>query len=400
MQKMDVQTKDLQEQIEAKEKELEKLSQTQIQAQKDKNASEQQAAEELEQTRQTARRTLQDSLVEEKQNKLKKGKEEFQESRKKATAELEEEIKRQKADLEGQLREELQTSQLPAQVAAAQATDDESEEGQARKDVERLSDALVKTENKLAEMEAELKNMRKSCDTSDSSTSHVSMNDMVQSLLAENRRKAAEAHSDLFGIYNTVPPDDDLPRAQTSNVISDLEQQRDPKEKRTHAEWADLTRQVQGLSTALYSEPSEAPYYDQTAQRHTDLEAIIMEYVRDHQIRMNKHFTELAEEYEYRRQLYEQSLQQRNLAIPEKARRPASALIPRQTNMMILESGGSRAPQGPPTSVTAAATTTATTASSNPYRRARRNNEVRSEYEQEQVIAELAAKEAMEKKVS
>jgi hypothetical protein len=38
-------------------------------------------------------------------------------------------------------------------------------------------------------------------------------------------------------------------------------------------------------------------------------------------------------------------------------------------------------------------------ASTNPYRRARRGNEVRSEYEQEQIIAEIAAKEALEKRI-
>jgi hypothetical protein len=95
---------------------------------------------------------------------------------------------------------------------------------------------------------------------------------------------------------------------------------------------------------------------------------------------------QLAEEYEYRRTLYDKQL---HSGIQAKDKPRKSMSVPVRHSILqggkptqpILESGASRV-------------------STNPYRRARRGNEVRSEYEQEQIIAEIAAKEALEKRIT
>ena len=381
MQKLDTESKEIQEKIDTKQKELEILTQAQVQAQKDEDELEQVAAEHQSQARETARKQVEENLEELKQSRLKKGEEEFEEANAKASAELEEEIRRRRDEMEVQLIEEME-SQM---TASAEPFDREEQE--ASEKVEKTSQAVAKTESKLEVIEADLKSKRQAREASGSQSGSVSTNDMVEKILAENQRKAAEAHSDPFGIYST----EETKQATTVTPVSELEEIRDPKERKTLSEWADLARQVQGLSTALYTEPSETPFFAQTEEHHKLLEPLIKEYVRDTQTRLNNHFTELAEEYEYRRRLYQEWQKQRRSLMSEAQRKPASALIPRQTNMMILESGGSRPPQPPPPP---------TTATSNPYRRARRNNEVRSEYEQEQIIAELAAKEAMDKKIA
>jgi hypothetical protein len=95
----------------------------------------------------------------------------------------------------------------------------------------------------------------------------------------------------------------------------------------------------------------------------------------------------LAEEYEVRKRLYEK--QQRKLA--KKAQRVSvtsrKSIMGKKEKEKPDNKGSNNLEQGG-------------RSTNNPYRRARRGNEVRSEYEQEQIIAEIAAREAMEKRIS
>ena len=149
--------------------------------------------------------------------------------------------------------------------------------------------------------------------------------------------------------------------------------------------------QVSNTAEALYSEPSESPYFHHNEEVDALLRPSLKEYIRDKNTRLTEEWTALAEEYEVRKRLYEK--QQRKLA--KKALRGSISVSKKSIfaggketkeaaqgidRSNILESGGR--------------------SSNNPYRRARRGNEVRSEYEQEQIIAEIAAKEAMEKRIA
>jgi hypothetical protein len=112
----------------------------------------------------------------------------------------------------------------------------------------------------------------------------------------------------------------------------------------------------------------------------------VQEHVRHKQNRLKKRWMQLAEEYEYRESEFKKQMKsndenrdkpKKSLSVPVRH----SILQGGKPNQPVLESAGGRT-------------------STNPYRRARRGNEVRSEYEQEQIIAEIAAKEAMEKRIT
>jgi hypothetical protein len=148
-----------------------------------------------------------------------------------------------------------------------------------------------------------------------------------------------------------------------------------------------MARQVTGLSDALYSEPSETPFYDQIQRTHEVIAPLAKEYIRDKNNRLTRHWTELAEEYEVRKRLYEK--QQRKLA--KKAR--GSFTVTSRPSIIGTNKEKKETPEEKPSEPAARS-------SNNPYRRARRGNEVRSEYEQEQIIAEIAAKEAMERRIT
>jgi hypothetical protein len=376
MAKADVQTKQLQKKVKEKKQQV---TVTEEMAQNAKDAHAEEAARQAQDVL-AQKEKRRDELKAKKQTdleaKLALGKVSFGESQVEATKVLDESV---------QARLETEKARLGGELEAQLAAADDplaAEERQAQKDMHKITASLAKSRTKLEAVELELEEQRKSRQAKSGSSQQVSIPDMVAQIYAENQRKAAEAHATPWGMFDGN---------DGSHQQSDLESLRDPKANRTHAEWADLARQVDGLSTALYSEPSEAPYYAQTEEHFRLMEPLVKEYVRDKQTRLTNHWTELAEEYEYRRRIYKHHRRVLHASIPEAQRKPASALIPRQTSMMVLESGGARDnTKEKPT----------TTPATNPYRRNRRGNEVRTEYEQEQIIAELAAKEAMEKKIA
>jgi hypothetical protein len=214
----------------------------------------------------------------------------------------------------------------------------------------------------------------------------VPVETVVETITADNQRKAKEAHMLGFSISD---PGQNLNYLQqgSNEVENQLKETTDPRYNKTFEEWSVMAMQVNGISDALYSEPSESPYYEQNERNHACVGPLVKEYMRDKKRRLTEHWTVLAEEYEVRKRLYEK--QQRRPA--KKARgsfrvtsRPSIISSNKEKKERIEEK-----PQEP-----------ASRSSNNPYRRARRGNEVRSEYEQEQIIAEIAAKEAMEKRIS
>ena len=106
-----------------------------------------------------------------------------------------------------------------------------------------------------------------------------------------------------FGLVD--PLDDSFPDDSIHNA-------KDPKYEKTFEEWAVMANQVTGISTRLYSEPSDTPYYDQNEKKNELIGPLVKEYVRDKKKRINDYWLMLAEEYEVRKRLYEK--QQRKLA--------------------------------------------------------------------------------------
>ena len=147
-----------------------------------------------------------------------------------------------------------------------------------------------------------------------------------------------------------------------------------------------MARKVTGPENALYTDPNDAPYYDTIQQQHAEMEPLVKEHVRHRRKSLKRHWTELAEEYEYRQSVYKK--QQERSA---KTASTAAVVMVRQWPVGATQIGGGNAVSaGTPASGGAAGRP-------NPYRRARR--EARTEYELEQNIAEINAKELMERRI-
>jgi Myb-like DNA-binding domain len=245
-----------------------------------------------------------------------------------------------------------------------------------RKDLDKTKQIASRTETKLTSIEDDYKTKVERAEKCGSSDKEPRTEDLIAAIFAENQRRAAEAH-----MFQSIRTSNYVDEDQFIVLLEEIEARKDPKRERTIGEWAQLTQLVSGPTDALYTEPSQAPYFKHNEQRHALLEPFITEYIRDKETRLLQDWTNLAEEYEFRRHVFEKAL-----PIREKKTTKSSNLIERYSILgdkpqVVLESNGGR---------TAA----------NPYRRPRRGNEVRSEYEQEQVIAELAEKEALQKRIS
>jgi len=229
----------------------------------------------------------------------------------------------------------------------------------------------------------------------DSGNSGVDPSSVVSSIFVENKRKAEEAQLLGFALADGISKDLPSEKEDNGNFLEDsLYETKDPTCFKTFEEWAVMAQSVTGLSDALYSEPSEAPYYQFNEKRHEEMGPIVKEYIRSHKTKLNEHWKRLSEEYEVRKRLYEK--QQRKLA--KKSRGSISAvkksIFAGNTETPAKESDEKEGKAGE------AAGGTGGRSTNNPYRRARRGDPVRSEYEQEQIIAQITEKEAMEKRIT
>ena len=293
-------------------------------------------------------------------------------------ADFETEVDQKSQDIEEQLRtvrieeEKKQETEITEQIAVSAAGFDK-DIAKSRRDLEKVLTQQKKTEGKVSVAEAAYQSNVERFEKSNRTKGPPKTEDIVADVLAANQRRAAEAHLVQFATVTDM----DI----TDSRLLELAEVKDPSSGRTSADWAQMTQQVTGFSDALYNEPAEAPYYDNNEKMHEAIAVLVKEYISDRQRRLKRRWTELAEEYEYRKKEYAIMQRKRNAAKGGKKRSSSVAIRHSILDKPILESSGGRA-------------------STNPYRRARRGNEVRSEYEQEQIIAELAAKEAMEKKIA
>jgi len=272
---------------------------------------------------------------------------------------------------------------LDSQIAKSQE-EFEKDISKARNSMEKAKSNSLLVDMRLAAATSEYDKLIAESKPNDGSDTHRTIKQgsevtsLVESIMSENARKAQQAQALAFAMASEN--DDDFDNRSGP---------KDPTCGKSFDEWAVLMKQVTGFGDALFADPSQTPYFHQNERTHSLIAPSVKEYVRHYQRKLTEQWTVLAEEYEVRKRLYEK--QQRKLA---KKARSASVSVSRRSIMAgdtesssagidrsnILESGSRN--------------------SNNPYRRARRGNEVRSEYEQEQIIAELAAKEAMEKRIT
>jgi Myb-like DNA-binding domain len=270
-----------------------------------------------------------------------------------------------------QEKSRLEAQVEPLVLAASQGFDTQIEKAEADLvDVERTVSDLAST---ILELESEYQVMMERAKESGDGNVFPDTEVVVATILAENRRKAAEAH--VLWQMGPPPPNDLL-----IDDSPDLELRTDPKFGKSVAQWWQETKLVTGFANALYTQPSDNPYYEHNKETHNLLAPIITEFVRDRNRRLMQEWTELAVEYEGRREVFLEKMED-IVKVRVPVERPD--IIPKQTGPPVLESRGARPPNP-----------------ANPYRRKRRGDEARSDYEQEQIIAQLAAKEAMEQRIT
>ncbi|KAL7431088.1 hypothetical protein ACHAXM_002519 [Skeletonema potamos] len=182
------------------------------------------------------------------------------------------------------------------------------------------------------------------------------MSALISTLLARNQRTASEAHHDSLSAIPYFPQ-----AAQGGETVS-------------NEEWSNRARKVTGIHDALYLEPKDVPMFEENNRTFLELAPRMKEYIRVKNEKLKSRWEDLAKQYVTRQTIY------------------------KEETGVDLESSGGYFSAGKPIEIDEPAPR-----GNNPYRRPRRGisqgDVVRSEYEQEQIIAELAAKEAMEKRI-
>ena len=284
--------------------------------------------------------------------------------------ELERELGRARTDVDEGLEKDIQAQMETATVAF------ERDLGEVRNDLEEAEIAAEETLSMITTGEGSGQ------PSATGPTSHFpDPVEVVKRIYTENRERAAQAHAEFFADFPISKKDEDDP-----NSLGSL---RDPKENRTTAEWATMSRDVTGFSNALYTDPWEAPYFEANQSDHEEIAPLVTEYVRHINEMLEADWRDLAEEYDYRKKLYKE---QRKKTEGSNKGRQRQASLSSSVRHSIFGAKPTAKPSLEPTS--------GVRNSNNPYRRARRGNEVRSEYEQEQIIQEIASNEAFEKRIT
>ena len=336
------------------------------------------------------KRRREDKLREDGMQKaLDEHKDEFEKTRQQAETEIKDEIEKAREAEKNRCSDDVES-----QIGVASEGFDK-DIAKVRRDIEKAKNAATKVDTKLSSAEDDYKVMvadeEAKADAAQKETPKSGLLDVcsiVASIHLENRRRAVE--SNLFAL-SMASHDDDTTFQDAEEGPQDLLQlSTDPKYGKTSEEWSELARQVTGLADALYTEPSEAPYYEQNERTHGLIGPSVKEYIRDKRNRLVAHWTDLAEEYDVRKYLYDKQQNKKG----KKAKRGSVSVGSRKSILGVSDKPGPGSDRG------AQGLESGGRSSNNPYRRARRGNEVRSESELEQIIAEIAAKEAMEKRIT
>jgi len=225
------------------------------------------------------------------------------------------------------------------------------------------------------------------------------MAELVSSILTTNQQCAAKAHTDSLSVIPFTPfpirgGNFSSERAVSPEAVGSGNgvdgingynvtgsNSNGSLRHRTNAEWSNMVRHITGPADALYTEPSEAPFFKEHGRQHIEIAPMIKEHIKAKKRKLRKRWEDLAVEYYVRQDIY-------------------SAENP--TNDEATAASSTNAIDGANAS-----------RSTHSYRRPRRgmgaacsqsgmgaSDVVRSEYEQEQIIAEITAKEAMEKRIT
>lgn len=207
--------------------------------------------------------------------------------------------------------------------------------------------------------------------------SNIQIKSLVKNIIQENRDRAASAQQDSLSL---------IPLSSGGNE-----------------EYNALTRQVTGQANALYTEPSDSPFFHIHSKSVGKVRSAVRSRIRSTKKKLNRRWEQLGHEYMVRQKQYMKK-QKKSLGVKKKSDECTDSdpiLSPNQRSHQSIM-GDSPSEES---------ITRENRSTQHPYRRPRRslNNQnntstngdiVRSEYEQEQIIAEITAKEAMEKRIA
>jgi Myb-like DNA-binding domain len=310
---------------------------------------------------------------EELQVKLEEHKQKCQKEREAMQLRFDERVKKAKADV----RKRRKAQMVNDKVNGMDSLDAEIEK--VERQVQRALKEVAAADAEQLRLQAELKHTEPPLEQT---KAEVEVNP-IANILAENRRKAQEAHK--------------LPLALLEGENDELNQIVDPRDCRTIHDWSLLAHNVIGRVDALYTEPWNNPYFLQHQETHAQIGPIVKESVRLKKQKLMKRWTELAVEYVGRTELYEKEASRSGIRLGSLTEN--TMLHGRSSMLNMSNQAAVSSLPSPNTSIVGGRS------SNNPYRRARRGapstgDIVRSEYEQEQIIAELTAKEMFEKRIS
>ena len=227
------------------------------------------------------------------------------------------------------------------------------------------------------------------------------MRRLVLSIMRENKQRAAQAHHVSISIVVSEAAMSASDSTSPPGLVSERD---DDKSFEPYiAYWTKRTQDVTGPGDALYSEPSQVPLYKNTQKHHEEMRLLVREHVRDKKRKLHHRWTELAQEYAVREQLYEKN-----------SNRDSNSIHSTEIGGSFSICGQRRGGGGAATNSSSFGGTevgSGSRATNNPYRRARRSagagagfqagsgDIVRSDYEQDQIIAQLTAQENMEKRI-
>lgn len=210
------------------------------------------------------------------------------------------------------------------------------------------------------------------------------MSNLIKSIYQQNREVANCAHMKALSVIPLAPQKEPVsPPGLVHERLTDIDDEYAIQCYIDH--WSKLAREVTGPGNALYTEPSEAPLYKNIEDQYESMKLLVKEHIRGKKRKLHSRWVELAQEYAVRQEKYskETNINTSSFTSADVGDLPILA----QTNDYSPDASGGRS-------------------SANPYRRARRNmsgmsgsDVVRSEYEQDLIIAQLKAKENMEKRI-
>jgi hypothetical protein len=247
------------------------------------------------------------------------------------------------------------------------------------------------------------------------------MSGLVGRILAENQMIAKRAHLDVL---EGIPYSPDAEGTTSSGELSSTAKGDGAggggeitacnyAEKRTlisNEEWSNRARRVTGLNNALYTEPTEVPHYHENNEHFIEIAPLIKECIRRKDKKLKSRWTTLAEHYVLRQTIYNEQTGSTGDVNERGGYFSAAGFLlggrggDYYDAMNNMESSTSSTPNsGNGGGGSSSSHANSAVRGNNPYRRPRRGlapgDIVRSDYEQEQIIAEIAAKEAMEKRI-